>query len=97
VKSVLASSKVIHPSKATANKWHLRFRHLKEEALRKAVQQHVGIIIEGNIKLLHYKAYTIGLSKRKFLRILTIRLSRAYTELSVDIIMLTTTGISSVR
>jgi len=97
VKSVLASSKVIYPSKATANKWHLRFGYLKEEALRKAVQQHVGIIIEGNIKLLYYKAYTIGLSKRKFLRILTIRLSRAYIELSMDIIVPITTGISSIR
>jgi len=97
VKSVLVSSKVMHPSKATANKWHLRFGHLKEEALRKAVQQHVGIIIEGDIKLLHCKACTIGLSKRKFLRISTIRPSRAYTELSVDIIMPITTGIGSVR
>lgn len=82
------SSKVIYPASATAQDWHLRLSHLSASALKKAVQTHNGIVIEGNIPdKLSCEACQLATAKRKISRIPGKRPTTPYDESSVDTVV----------
>ncbi|PPJ52893.1 hypothetical protein CBER1_11827 [Cercospora berteroae] len=87
----LSSSKVVHPSTATADRWHVRFGHLSGNALKQAIKTHTGIVVS-NQQLSNCDTCAKASSKRHFLRVPKKRPSQAYSELNVDIVIPTPPG-----
>jgi hypothetical protein len=86
------NTRVITPSKATARLWYQRSGHLSSEALKQAVQNTNGIIIEGDIALDACATCKLASSKKIHSKVPSKTPNEPYAEINVDVICPTVTG-----